>query len=129
VSNRLAPANTASLTMAVGPLVGPVLGRVVGMMAARAQCPLDRLDDALLVTDALAAHGAAHVVAGHLGVAITADPRSLDLEVGPLRAGGASAVLAAAVLPGVGNVIERVAAEVRTTEDSEGERLLVRVAL
>ena len=37
-------------------LVGAVLGRVVGMLAARAQCPIDRLDDALLLTDAVSAH-------------------------------------------------------------------------
>ena len=36
------------LSVASGPLVGPVLRRVVGMLAARADLPLDRLDDAVL---------------------------------------------------------------------------------
>jgi anti-sigma B factor antagonist len=44
--------NEARVAVANGPLVGAVLGRVVGMLAARAQCPIDKLDDALLITDA-----------------------------------------------------------------------------
>ena len=39
------------VSIAAGPLVGPVLRRVVGMFAARADLPLDRLDDAVLVAD------------------------------------------------------------------------------
>ena len=51
-------ANEASVGLASGPLVAPVLGRVVGMLTARADCPIDRLDDALLVADAIAAKAA-----------------------------------------------------------------------
>jgi len=47
------PATTVSI--ASGPLVGPILRRVVGMLAARADLPLDRLDDAVLVADLIAA--------------------------------------------------------------------------
>ena len=39
------------VSIASGPLVGPILRRVVGMLAARADLPLDRLDDAVLVAD------------------------------------------------------------------------------
>ena len=46
--------NQARLQIRSGPLVGAVLSRVVGMLAARAQCPIDRLDDALLISDAIA---------------------------------------------------------------------------
>jgi len=41
-----ATANEAVVRVRSGPLVAAVLGRVVGMLAARAQCPIDRLDDA-----------------------------------------------------------------------------------
>ena len=43
--------SATSVSIAAGPLVGPVLRRVVGMLAARADLPLDRLDDAVLVAD------------------------------------------------------------------------------
>ena len=53
-----------------GPLVGPVLRRVVGMLAARADLPLDRLDDAVLVADLIAARAPAHVAGGRVDVAL-----------------------------------------------------------
>ena len=51
-----------TVSIVAGPLVGPVLRRVVGMLAARADLPLDRLDDAVLVADLIAARAPAHVV-------------------------------------------------------------------
>lgn len=96
-----------------GPLVGPVLGRVVGMLAARAQCPIDRLDDAMLVTDAIAAHAPRHVIGEVLRVTIDADEDQLRLTVGTLVPDGAAAIVTDAELPGVGNILQRVATEVR----------------
>ena len=61
-------ANEAIVRVVNGPLVAPVLSRVVGMLAARAQCPVDRLDDALLVADAIAAHTQTHTTDGHVTV-------------------------------------------------------------
>jgi hypothetical protein len=122
--------NEARLEVRHGPLVGAVLSRVVGMLAARALCPIDRLDDALLVTDAIAAHAQDFTVNGMVGVTITADETGIAVVVGPLRAQGAEGLLRAAELPGVGNVLERVADEVTTgkTEDGSGEQLSMRIA-
>jgi len=39
--------NSVSLRLANGPLAAPVLGRVISMMLARADCPMNRLDDAI----------------------------------------------------------------------------------
>ncbi len=38
------PRNQATMVVRNGPLLGPVLTRVIGMLAARAQCPIDRLE-------------------------------------------------------------------------------------
>ena len=87
-----------------------MLGRVVGMLAARAQCPIDRLDDALLLTDAVAAHAPGHTAEGRVTVHVHAEPAGLSLRIGPLPEGsGGDALVQAASLPGVGNVFERVA--------------------
>jgi serine/threonine-protein kinase RsbW len=118
------PRNEAAVTVRKGPLVGPVLGRVVGMLAARAQCPIDRLDDALLLTDAVAAHAPGHTADGHVTIHVHAEPAGLSLRIGPLPAEGGDALVQAASLPGVGNVFERVASDVRT----EGSELLLRLA-
>lgn len=101
--------NEARVKIRRGPLVGAVLSRVVGMLAARAQCPIDRLDDALLATDAIAAHAADFSVDGHACVVVSADEDGLTLLISPLRPGGAEELLRSASLPGVGNVLERVA--------------------
>ncbi|WP_027005969.1 hypothetical protein [Conexibacter woesei] len=116
--------NEATLTVRRPELLGPVLGRVVGMLAARAQCPIDRLDDALLLTDAVAAHAPGHTANGEVTVHVHAEPEGLSLRVGPLPAAGGDALVQAASLPGVGNVFERVASDVRT----DGNELLLRLA-
>ena len=118
---------TSEATLRVGrpELLGPVLGRVVGMLAARAQCPIDRLDDALLLTDAVAAHAPSLATEGEVTVHIHAEPEGLSLRVGVGGAdGGADRLLEAASLPGVGNVFQRVADDVR----AEGPELVLHLA-
>jgi hypothetical protein len=122
-------ANEARLAMREGPLVGPVLSRVVGMLAARALCPVDRLDDALLIADALAAHAPNHTTDGTLIVTVTTDADVIRLRVGPLREDGAEGLLADATLPGVGSVLDRVADAVTAgrTDDDAGEELRLEI--
>ena len=115
------------VSIAAGPLVGPVLRRVVGMFAARADLPLDRLDDAVLVADVVAARAPAHVAAETVDVTLASSTRSLDLCVGPLRAGGGRALVVDAAVPGVGNVIEQLSDALEI--ESEGEREFLRVRL
>ena len=119
--------NEASVSVRKGPLVGPVLGRVVGMLAARAQCPIDRLDDAMLLTDAVAAHAPSHTTDDHVRVVVAADDGGIELRVGSLARDGARELLADAELPGVGNVLERVADAVEVRQEGEGEALYIRL--
>ena len=116
------------VSVVAGPLVGPVLRRVVGMLAARADLPLDRLDDAVLVADLIAARAPAHVTGDRVEVALEPGPRSLALHVGPLREGGGEALIVDAAVPGVGNVIEQLADELTVSPEASGEFLHVRLA-
>jgi hypothetical protein len=120
--------NEARLSVVRGPLVGSVLGRVVGMLAARAQCPIDRLDDALLITDAVAAHAPRFSSDDRVHVVVRTDSSSLELVVDHLAAGGTEGLVADATLPGVGNVLERVADEVDRSPGNDGEQLRIRLA-
>ncbi len=127
MSDGLRALNEAAVAVRKGPLVGPVLGRVVGMLAARAQCPIDRLDDAMLLTDAVAAHAPAHTDDAHVRVVVAATVGAIELRVGALSPDGADALLADADLPGVGNVFTRVADEVDARPvagDGRGELVL-----
>src|SRR4051812_37211578 len=113
------PRNEATIVVRNGPLLGPVLTRVIGMLAARAQCPMDRLDDALLVADTVAAHSPDHARNGAVEVGLAADEGLLELTVSALEPQGAQALLKDADLPGVGNVLERVADAVEIRADGE----------
>jgi hypothetical protein len=116
------------ISIAAGPLVGPVLRRVVGMLAARADLPLDRLDDAVLVADAVAARAPAYVANDTVDVAFVTRPRAIDLRIGPLRAGGGRALVVDAAVPGVGNVIEQLADELEVETEAGAEFLVLRLA-
>jgi serine/threonine-protein kinase RsbW len=122
-------ANEATVKVRNGPLVAPVLGRVVGMLAARAQCPIDRLDDALLITDAVAAHAPRYAVNGYVSVVVRADEEGIELSVGPLRDEGADGIVADAALPGIGNVLEQIADDVERQDAPQGvgEQLVIRL--
>jgi hypothetical protein len=124
------PRNEATVVVRRESLVGPVLGRVIGMLAARADAPVDRLDDVMLVSDAIAAHGPAHAGDGTLRVHVQTTEEQLRLQVGPLQADGGRGLLRAAELPGVGNIVEQVASQV-TVEPAEGggEHLVILVPL
>ncbi|MEA2273516.1 MAG: hypothetical protein QOI98_2224 [Solirubrobacteraceae bacterium] len=130
VDRDAAASNEATVRLATGPLLGPVLSRVVGMLAARADWPLDRVDDALLVADAIAAHGSPHALDGHLTVAVRTTDDDLELEVGSLGPDGARGMHADADLPGVGNVLDRIAQDVSFAPDASGsgEVLVIRIA-
>jgi hypothetical protein len=121
------PENEALVVVRQGPLVAPVLSRVVGMLGARAQFPIDRLDDALLVTDTVAAHAAGFTVDSTVTMTVHAREGELELRIGLLRPDGGQGLLAAAELPGVGNVLQRVADDVQVQRDPDGEELVVRL--
>ena len=108
-----------AVSVASGPLVGPVLRRVVGMLAARADLPLDRLDDAVLVADVVATRAAAFAQES-VTVRLQPSVRTLWLRVGPLRPGGVEALLGEAG-PDVPGIILKLADEVHVdAEDPSG---------
>jgi hypothetical protein len=111
---------TASLRLAKGPLVGPVLCRVVSMVLARANCPMDRLDDAMLICDALSAHAPDHSSDGHVSFALSAQSGGFELRVGELPKRAATELVQEAVLPGVGNVLERMTDALRVEPAADG---------
>ena len=78
------PVPAMTLAVAPGPLVGPVMRRVVGILAARADMPMDRVDEVILMAEAIAQAASRHVVQDRLGVTMRDGDGSLTLEFGPL---------------------------------------------
>ena len=111
-----------------GPLLAAVLGRTVAMLAARANFSLDRLSDAQLVSDAIAAHALAHAAAGSLAVEVDDSERALQLKVGPLNVDGGQRVVRESDLPGVGLLLEQLVDDVAVEDGGDGETLVLRIA-
>jgi hypothetical protein len=119
-ASERATENLARLRLTNGPLVGPVLRRVVSMMLARADWPVDRLDEAMLVCDALQAHAPAYASDGRLSFSMRTNAQEAELRVLELSEAGALGLMRDAMLPVVGNVIERVAERVSIAPDEQG---------
>ena len=111
-----------------GPFMAPVLGRLTAMLAARADFSLDRLSDAVLVTDAISANVSACIPGRFVEVTFQDGDHKIDLRVGPLVEGGAEKLLRAMELPGLERSIEDLAEEISVTPGSDGEYLLVRLS-
>jgi serine/threonine-protein kinase RsbW len=118
-------APTAGMSIVPGPLVSAISGRVTAMLAARADFPLDRLADAVLVSDAISAHAANYMSdmsGGDVGLAIQDGDGSLDFRVGPLREGGAQGLLSELEVPGFGGSLNRLVDKVSIEEADSGAR-------
>ena len=111
------------ISVTPGPVVGPVLRRVVGMLAARADLPLDKLDEAVLVADVVAQRAGPYA-RETVDMRLESSNRTLWMRVGPLASGGAQALLGDAS-GDVGSVILKVAEEVHVDTDDAGEYLRV----
>jgi len=117
------------LRLADGPLLRSVLCRVVSMVLTRADWPLDRLEEALLVCDALCAHGPASTGCDRLAFSIEADEHRAELCVCELTPESAEKLIGDAQLPLVGNVIEQVAERVTVECDESGSQARLAIEL
>jgi hypothetical protein len=111
------------LSLLDGPALGPILGRVVWMVAATRNTAIDRLDDILLVTDAISMRLPAHLDGDRLSVTIDANSSGMQLRAGPLTVGSCERLLADDHLPAIGSVIDRIASAT-DVEVSEGAEYL-----
>jgi serine/threonine-protein kinase RsbW len=105
------PEMIAAATIAIAPdrLARTVLPRLVCALAARANFSTDRLSDAQLVADVIAAEAFRTIIGSHLGVGIAVEPRRVELRVGPLPIDHESEAEAAdAALGELGVVVERL---------------------
>lgn len=124
-----AASGVTRLSLANGPAMGPVLCRVVSMVLTRADWPMDRLDDAMIVCDAVCAHAPAYASDGRLTFSLQADEREAELRIHDLDREDAEALLRDATLPGVGSVFEQVADRVSVQSGEDGSSVQLTIAL
>jgi serine/threonine-protein kinase RsbW len=104
------PELIAAATIAIIPdrLARTVLPRLVSALAARANFSTDRLADAQLVADTIAAQAFGAIIGSHLDVGIAVEPRRVELRLGPLPIGQESEAAADSVLGRLGPVVEKL---------------------
>jgi hypothetical protein len=116
---------TVQVTAGRGRARLPLLRRAVAGACSKAGLPIDRIDDAVLIVEALLADRPI-ARADEVHLLLTARPGSVDLLLGPLADDEAQRLLGDAALPIVGPVIARLATSACAVED--GSHLLVVVA-
>jgi hypothetical protein len=116
------------IDIGIGTALAPVLSRVVSMLAARADFSVDRLSDAVLLSDAISAGGAAGFPNGTAHIAVSEHDGSFEVRVGPLGDGGGQRLLESLRIPDLGGSLETLADEVRIDTSDRGEVLIVRIA-
>lgn len=137
-SNGAAPAEEVSAPVEIvadtqlrapaGDLVAPVLSRIVAMFAARADFSVDRLSDAILLSDAISANGPAEFPDGTAQIAISEEDGAFVVQVGPLQSGAAKRLLEGMRIPELDASLEGLADEIRVDDGEDGEHLVMRVA-
>ncbi|HEX6753592.1 MAG TPA: ATP-binding protein [Solirubrobacterales bacterium] len=126
---KLVPETTGT-EIAVGraELLEPVLGKLVGSLAARRQISVDRLADALLVTDAVSVAAPGRFADGCVRVGLGESEAGLELRLGPMEKGAAGNIRRELEVPGVGGTLEALADELTVEESDDGDYLIVRFA-
>jgi serine/threonine-protein kinase RsbW len=127
---EVAPAGVDATEMRVGPpeLVAPILSRVIGALAARHEIGVDRLSDAMLLTDAISAGAPQGFADGKVALTVIDAPGGVELRIGPMVSGGAERLRDSLDLPQVGGSLASLADELRIESGDEGDFLVVAIA-
>lgn len=125
-----APACREEAELRVGSpeLVGPILGRALAALAARQEIAVDRISDAMLLSDAISAAAPQGFADGHVRLTIADRPAGVELRLGPMTAGGGARLRGSFALPGQVGSLEALADELRVEEGEDGEYLVVGIA-
>jgi anti-sigma regulatory factor (Ser/Thr protein kinase) len=107
-------------------LLEPVLARMVGALAARRDLSIDRVSDAVLVTDAIAGVAPGRFADGCVRLGLDESEDGIVLRLGPMEKGGAGRIREELVVPDFGGSLEALADGFEVEEDGEGDYLVVR---
>jgi anti-sigma regulatory factor (Ser/Thr protein kinase) len=120
------PSDATEIVVGRSELLAPVLARVVGALAARRDLSIDRLSDAVLVTDAIAAAAPGSFSDGAVRLALADGEDGIELRLGPMQDGAAERIRAALAVPDVGGSLEALADELVVDDSTEGDYLAIR---
>ncbi len=128
VSLEPAGVDTTELVTDRPELLRPVLARMVGALAARRDLSVDRVSDAVLVTDAIAAAAPTRFANGRVKLGLDDGENGIELRLGPMDPGAAKAIREELEIPDVGGSLEALADGLTVEESDDGEYLVIRFA-
>lgn len=128
MKTRLESREVTELVTDTPELLSPVLARVVAALAARRDLSVDRVSDAVLVTDAIAAAAPARFADGAVRLGLDEDGEGIVLRLGPMERGAAEQIRRELEVPDVGGSLEVLADELSVEESSDGDYLTIRFA-
>lgn len=120
------PVNATELTVARAELLEPVLARLVGALAARRDLSIERVSDAVLVTDAIADAAPARFADGCVRLGLGESEKGLELRLGPMEVGAAGEIRQQLEVPELGGSLEGLVDEVAVEKSDDGDYLIVR---
>lgn len=109
-------------------LLGPVLASVVGALAARRDLSVDRVSDAVLVTDAIAAAAPSRFAEGRVRLGLDDGEGGIELRMGPMQPGAAAQIRQELEVPDIGGSLEALADELAVDQSDDGEYVIIRFA-
>ncbi len=118
----------ALLTVKPSALAVTTFTRLVSALAARAGFSLDRLSDAQLVADALAAQIARALDGDSLHTGVTARRKEIELRIWPLVSGHGQRLLGQRGASGLDAIVAQLSDDIRVTPAEGCEILFVRLA-
>jgi anti-sigma regulatory factor (Ser/Thr protein kinase) len=106
-------------------LLGPVLARVIGALAARRDLSIDRVSDAVLVSDAIASAAPPRFRDGQVRLSFEEREGGIELRLGPMDEGAAEAIREDLAVPEVGGSLEALADDLTVEGSADGDYLLI----
>lgn len=122
---KVTPADRTAVVIDRPDLLGPVLERMVGALAARRDLPVDRVSDAVLMTDAIAAVAPARFADGRVRLDLDDREGGLKLRLGPMEAGAADEIRGELQVPGIEGSLEALADDLSVEIAEDGEYLVI----
>jgi serine/threonine-protein kinase RsbW len=129
IAVETAETDATELTVARAELLEPVLARLVGAFAARRELSIERVSDAVLVTDAIADAAPERFSDGCVRLGLDETDAGLELRLGPMEDGAGGEIRRQLEVPEVGGSLEGLVDEIGVENSGEGDYLIVRFAV
>jgi anti-sigma regulatory factor (Ser/Thr protein kinase) len=104
----------------------PVLARLISALAARRDLSIDRVSDAVLITDAISGAAPGRFADGCVRLGLGDSAEGIELRLGPMDKGAAAEIRKELSVPEVGGSLEALADELEIDESEDGDYLIVR---